>query len=357
MIARGQEGCQGSFGKIAMKRIRRKSVSGKIASSRFEKVAVVARSPEAWREVNSHLAIPPRGAIAPKNQLHLNALLGSSEQTIRHHPPFLLMNIEFYPSRASRDFTSDQLVNVGGRLEEALRDPASGLPSTDAVGQALAKQIGVQTVHLGLRMRMERKGQFTKDKAREEKLRDKYVVSIRKGIRAILTDNDPALPPARLQAAGLLRDLLEKRPKQFETKSDGENTTQLEFFFADFDTLPAQAALKETDLLRYYQPLKQAHAAYIQLVKDEEAADAAAAVALPTVNPSKLPEMRVIKETLTTRIRLALDLIGFMAELGIAPYVGLAESCSSIIAEASLVAKGRDTREKKAKAPKDGLTA
>ena len=255
------------------------------------------------------------------------------------------MTTEFFPSRASREFTSDQFVNIGGRFRETLE---GGLPATDLVGRTLAQQIGAGTVHLALRMRMERKSKFTKEKTRQEKLRDDYVISIRKGIRAVLTDKDPALPPARREAAVLLRDLLEKRPKQFETKSGGENTTQLEFFFEDFDTTPAQAALQETDLLRYYKPLKEAHAAYVTLIRDEEAADAAAAVALPTENPSKLPEMRVLKETLTARIRLALEIIGFMAEQGIAPYPELAERCSAIVSEAGLVAKGRGTRAAKA---------
>jgi len=175
--------------------------------------------------------------------------------------------------------------------------------------------------------------------------------------RAVLTDKDPALKPARREAAELLRDLLEKRPKNFEKKSGGENTTQLEFFFTDFDTASAQAALEETELLRYYTLLKEAQAAYVTVVREEEIAEAASAIALPTENPRKLPEMRVIKETLTARIRLTLDLIDFMAEQGIAPYGNLAERCAMILNEAGLVAKARQTRETKAKTAKDGLTA
>jgi hypothetical protein len=250
--------------------------------------------------------------------------------------------------RAARELTADQFYNLGERVRDALLAPKGGLPAADLSGRTLAEQIGVETMHLGLRMRLESKSQFTKDNNREEKLRDAYVVSIRKGITAILTDKDPALPPARRQAAELLRDLVAKRPKRFETMANGENTTQLEFLFVDFDTAAAQTALREADLLRYYQPLKQAHAAYIALVAEEEKAEAAAAVALPTENPRKLPELRAIKETLAAHLRLAFDLIAFMANQGIAPDGELSIRCSAILSEAGLVAKVRETRAKKA---------
>jgi len=261
------------------------------------------------------------------------------------------MTLPTFPSRAARDLTADQFYNVGGRLRDTLLAPQGGLPATDAVGRTLADRIGVETMHLGLRMRMERKGKFTKDKSRQEKLRDDYVVSIRKGIRAILTDKDPALSPTRRAAAELLRDLMAKRPKQFESKSQGENSTQLEFLFADFDAAPAQEALREADLLRYYLPLKEAHAAFLAVVDAEEKAEAAASMGLPTENPRNLPELRVIKETLTAHIRLALELIGFMARQGIAPYGELAARCAAILGEAGVVAKSRETREKKTAAP------
>ncbi len=229
----------------------------------------------------------------------------------------------------------------------------------DGTSLRIARRIEAETVNLALRMRMERTGKYTRDKARQEKLRDDYVVSLRKGIRAIHTDKDPGVPQSRREAATLLGELLAKRPKKFETKSNAENTTQLQFLFEDFDTAPAQAALASTDLMRYYTLLKQAHATYTALVAEEEKAEAASARALPSENPRNLPELRAIKAALSARIRLALDLLHFMAGEGLPAYAILAERCVAILSEAGLVAKGRETRESNAKekAAKEGLTA
>jgi hypothetical protein len=259
--------------------------------------------------------------------------------------------------RSARDLTNDQLVDVGGRLAKALLDPEDGLPLGDATSLRIARRIEAETANLALRMRMEVTGKFTRDKARQEKLRDDYVVSLRKGIRAILTDKDPGLPQSRRDAATLLGELMAKRPKKFETKSNAENTTQLQFLFADFDSAPAQAALVSSDLMRYYTLLKQAHAAYISLVAEEEKAEAASALALPSENPRNLPEMRAIKETLSARIRLTLEVIQFMAEEGLPAYAKLAERCATILTEVGLVARNRQTRETKAKGKSKTATA
>jgi hypothetical protein len=124
----------------------------------------------------------------------------------------------------------------------------------------------------------------------------------------------------------------------------------LEALLTDFDSASAQAALQDTNLLRYYQPLKAAHTAYVDLIREQEETEAAAALATPIENARNLPALAVLKNTLVARLRLLLDNIAFMAELGTAPYDRLAGVCAAILSEISEVAKLRETRDAKAAA-------
>lgn len=254
------------------------------------------------------------------------------------------------PSRASRDLSNEQLMNIARRFGVALSDPRTGLPANDPVCQALVTQIVEGAGHMAARLTLELASTFTKGKQRNEKLRDDYVRAIRTGLKQIVNDVDPALPPSRKEAAERLSALLAKRPKNFEKKSGAENSEQLEALFKDFDSVNAQAALQETNLLRYYQPLKVAHTAYVDLVRAQEESEAAAALATPVENPRKLPSLAVLKNTLVARLRLLLENIAFMAGLGTAPYSRLAEVCSAILSEISEVVKTRETREVNAEA-------
>lgn len=251
------------------------------------------------------------------------------------------------PSRASRELSNEQLKNLARRFGVALLDPESGLPAEDPVCRALVAQIVEGAGYMSARLTLERSNKFTKEKQRNEELRDGFVRAIRGGLRQIIKDIDPALPPSQKEAAALLSDLMAKRPKGFEKKSGAENSEELESLFKDFDSASAQAALHETNLLRYYQPLKDAHKAYVDLVREQEEAEADAALASPIENPRKLPAFSVVKNTLIARIRLLLDNIAFMAELGTAPYVRLAGVCSAILSEISEVVKLRETRDAK----------
>jgi hypothetical protein len=268
------------------------------------------------------------------------------------------MSIEFFPSKAVRELTDAQFINMGQRISGAMLHPEHGVLKEDLAGSVLANVITKETVDLGARMHVERISAFTKEKRRLDKLRDDYVRAIRKGIAAIEKDVDPTLPLARRNAASRLRQLLEKRPKNFEDLTRGENTTELNFFLADCETPVAQSDLQTTDLLRYFAPLNEAHAEFVKLVADQEEAEARAAVASPAENPKNLPPKKQIKESLATHVQLALGLAGLLASEGMGRYAALEERFSSILQEFGMVAKIRESLEEKKerKTAKEGAT-
>ena len=248
-----------------------------------------------------------------------------------------------------------QTSNLGERIGIELRDPATGVPPSDTAMLVLAEDIVEQTLNFDLRVRLDLTNAFTQRKDKHEKDRDKYTAAIRRGLRTILREPEETVLPARRQAAILLQELLDRRAKNFEEQGAGENSTQLKYLFADFDTTAAQAALTETDLLRLYMPLKQAQEQFSQIVREQEEAEAKEATLPPSRNPKNLPHLRVIKQTLTDRLRLAMENLTFLADKGVEPYVVLAERCANIFTEAGLIAKGRQTRgaKKAAKAELD----
>ena len=257
------------------------------------------------------------------------------------------MILNFNLTTEIRRSSNDQVSNLGERIAAELRDPTTGVPTSDRVMRILADDIAEQTVHFGLRVRMDRSSAFTDRKKAHEKARDEYVAAIRRGLKNILREPVQTCPPARREAAMQLQELLDKRSKNFEDQAAGENSTQLKYLFEDFDSTPAQAALKETDLLRFYGPLKEAQAQFSQVVREQEAAEAKEKALPPAQNPKNLPKLRVIRQTLTDRLRLAMENLDLLAEKGLEPYVVLAVRCAQIVTEAGVLAKGRQTREGK----------
>ena len=257
------------------------------------------------------------------------------------------MALNFHLSTEIRRSSNDQVSNLGERIATELRDPITGVPSSDRVMRILADDIAEQTLHFGLRVRLDRTNAFTTRKKAHEKARDEYMGAIRRGLKNILREPVGTVLPARREAAALLQGLLDKRAKNFEDQAAGENSTQLKYLFEDFDATSAQAALKETDLLRFYEPLKEAQAQFSNVVREQEEAEAKEQTLSVAQNPKKLPLLRVIRQTLTDRLRLAMENLDLLADKGLEPYVVLAERCAQILTEAGVLAKVRQTREAK----------
>lgn len=59
----------------------------------------------------------------------------------------------------------------------------------------------------------------------------------------------------------------------------------------------------------------------------------ASKLASPELDPRKLPAIRIIKDTLTNRMRLALELMTFMADQGAPRYAQVLERCGVILNE------------------------
>jgi len=257
------------------------------------------------------------------------------------------MALNFNITTEIRRSSNGQVSNLGERIAAELRDTTTGLPASNLVMRILAEDIATETVNFDLRVRLDRTNAFTARKKTHEKTRDEQVGAIRRGLKNILREPVQTCPPARREAATRLQEMLEKRSKNFEDQAAGENSTQLKYLFEDFDTTSAQAALKETDLLRFYEPLKEAQAQFIIVVREQEEAEAKEKTLPPAKNPKNLPKLRDIRQTLTDRLRLAMENLDLLAEKGLEPYVVLAERCAQILTEAGVLAKGRQTREVK----------
>jgi len=201
------------------------------------------------------------------------------------------MTLSFNIPTEMRRMSHAQTSNLGERIGIELRDPATGVPPSDTGMRVLAEDIVEQTLNFDLRVRLDRTNAFTQRKEKHEKDRDKFSGAIRRGLKTILREPEETVLPARRQAATLLQELLDRRGKNFEEQGAGENSTQLKYLFEDFDTTAAQAALSETDLLRMYVPLKEAQEQFIQIVREQEEAEAKVAALPPVRNPKNLPHL------------------------------------------------------------------
>jgi hypothetical protein len=255
-----------------------------------------------------------------------------------------------------RRMSHAQTSNVGDRIAKELLDPKTGVPASDPVLHSLAQDIAAETLHFDLRVRLDRTNVFTQRKAKFEKERDDYLKAIRRGLQTILREPEKTVLPARRAAAMRLQELLERRPKNFERLGAGENSTHLKYLFEDWDTEASRGDLQETDLLRFYTLLKEADAAFGEVVREQGEAEAAEAELPATQNPKKLPQLQAIKQTLITRLTLAMENLDYLASKGRQPYVALAERCALIFTEAGFIAQSRETRQAK-KGTKAELTS
>jgi len=246
-----------------------------------------------------------------------------------------------------RRMSHAQTSNLGTRIAQELLDPETGVPASDAVLFALGQDIAAETLHLDLRVRMERTSAFTQRKAKLEKERDNYLGAIRRGLRTILREPEKTVVPARRAAAVRLQELLDRRPKNFERLAAGENSTHLKYLFADWDTEASRGDFQETDLFRFYTLLQAAEAGFVQVVREQGEAEAAEAELPAIQNPKKLPQLHVIKQTLVTRLNLAMENLDYLAGKGRQPYVALAERCALVFSEAGFIAQSRETRQAK----------
>lgn len=243
-----------------------------------------------------------------------------------------------------RAFTTDQLLDASGRIVQILLHPERGLPAEDGTTREIVGDAATGVQNLQARLRVERKGLLTDERAQHQKRRDEAMAAIRRGVKAILSDPDPNLPKAKRAGAAVLRNLLAKRPNGFEKKSHAENSAQLQLLFADLETAEAQGALAATDLLRLFQLLKEAQARFAALVQDE------GQVVMPA---QTLPNLRTIRQKLNGDVRLALQLVSYFAAKGRQPYAGLLAPCQAVLAEIGAVAKVRGTRAAKAQQTRD----
>lgn len=246
-----------------------------------------------------------------------------------------------------RRMTHAQTSNLGERIAEALLNPKSGVPSSDALMTSLGTDIASETRNFDLRVRLDRTNAFTQAKGKLEKERDDHVRALRRGLQTIHREPEKTVLPARREAALLLQEILDRRPKKFESMGAGENSTHLKYFFEDCDVPSAQKALEEADLMRLYTSLKEVQAAFSQVVREQEEVEAKEASLPPAENPKNLPLLHEIKQTLVRHLVLAMDNLDYLAGKGHDPYVALAERCLLIFTEAGLVVKIRQTREVK----------
>jgi hypothetical protein len=260
------------------------------------------------------------------------------------------------PDFSCRRPTSAQFLDGGHRITNVLLDLKSGLPLGDELCRELATGAGDSLVKLSERLDLDRKGKYTEEKAELDRERRLYYEAIRRGIRGILADPDPALPPSRRAGAEVLQELVAKRKKRMTAKAQGDTTTELRLFFADCDTPEIQLALKQTDLLRFYKLLQTAHNAHSEVVLKADRPKPAIEPTSEEKNAAQKADqalMRELKETIQNKLALAFEVMEHHASNGRSGYAELLASCATIADEINSLAKTRKTRARKAAEKKE----
>ncbi len=263
-------------------------------------------------------------------------------------------NLVEFPNLTHEGVGNLEFIDTLERIVSVLADEEDGIPSGEAVLHEILGDVRELLSEINVRLEKDRRGKFTTFKQKLDKERRTYYAAIRRGVREIFADPDPNLAKERRSGAEALRDVLGKRVKSLQAKTQGQTSTELRNFFTDCDVPEVLQALRDTDLMRFYTLLKTAHASYTQVLHQagrEESEEQVSADAEEKENKTGVP-LRVLKTEVVHSLDLAFDLMAHHARRGREPYFQLLTHCVTITDGLNLLAK--KTRNRKAKSKMAG---
>jgi hypothetical protein len=183
---------------------------------------------------------------------------------------------------------------------------------------------------------------------------------MRREVKTILQNPDPALPAPKRAAAQQVLNALNKHHGAAQRRSQAELSASVRGLMAECAEDDLRRAIKQTGLDRFVELLKETQERYTELTKKEDAAAALAGLPEPPATDSaesktstsaatgKPRLAREIKDSLSDDLRFLFELMARQARRGREPYALLLAQGREIASELNRVAKTRETREKKA---------
>jgi hypothetical protein len=293
-----------------------------------------------------------------------------------------MTNIDFasyLPPLTARGVTTAQFVDAGDRMTAVLLDAKTGLPSHETGLREMATDVELAVRELDARLSAVRSSAFTARKKTAHENRLKCFTALRNGANGIVTDPDPQTAAAKRQWAAVVLEPVARLGAALREKTRAEASTALRLLFKECDKPEVQSALQETELLRFYELLKAAHAEYVRLLREEgrleadgeSAADAepdaksvvtdgsapGAASKLGNVEAATVPvptglTQRQVKDGIVVLLETIFSAMAYHAAKGREPYRHLLARCRDMAQEINSDAKLRVTRAKKAEAKK-----
>jgi hypothetical protein len=264
------------------------------------------------------------------------------------------------PVFTHRDLTSLQYLDGCRRITKAILYGTVKIPSEHHLVRESAEDCALQAEELACRLALDRKSEFARDKQQAHSQRVKYLQAMRREVKTILQNPDPALPAPKRAAAQQVLNALNKHHGAAQRRSQAELSASVRGLMAECAEDDLRRAIKQTGLDRFIDLLKETQERYTDLTKKEEAAAALAALPEPPATDSgesktstsaftgKPRLAREIKDSLSDDLRFLFELMARQARRGREPYALLLAQGREIAAELNRVAKTRETREKKA---------
>jgi len=175
----------------------------------------------------------------------------------------------FLPPFTARGVTSPQFVDAGDRIVALLSMRRTGLPSNETGLREMVSEVESGVRDLDGRLGAVRTSKFTAKKKVAHESRLKCFTALRGGAQGIVTDPDSRTPVTKRELAAVVLEPVTRLGAALREKTRAETSTALRLLFKECDKTEVQAALKETDLLRFYVLLKGAHQEYVQLLREE----------------------------------------------------------------------------------------
>ncbi len=271
------------------------------------------------------------------------------------------------PVLAHRDLTSLQFLDGCRRITASILEGTERIPLIEHLVRELASDCASVSEELSARLMLDRKGEFTRDKLQAHSTRLNYVHAVRRELKTLFRNPDPAIPDSKRTAAKELLVIIDTHKIAAKRRSQAEVSTLVQALLTEAAEPETQQIISRAGAGRFFELLKQAQAEYAAVTKREQEATVQGSLSEPAsgevdtetgghaqtaaapAKPVPKPRLaRELKEVLSSQLSLLFDLMAHLARKGREPYAQLlAESCETA-AELTQVAKTRETREKKA---------
>jgi hypothetical protein len=270
------------------------------------------------------------------------------------------------PVLAHRELTSQQFLDGCRRITFCVLEGTAKIPLSENLVRELANDCALVSEELACRLMLDRKGEFTRDKLQAHAKRINFVQAVRRELKTLFRNPDPAIPDSKRTAAKELLVMIDKHTIATKRRSQAEVSTMVQGLLTEAAEPEVQQIISQAGAGRFMELLKQAQAEYAAITKREEEATVQGSLpepaagevvtadgdsqfsAGPTKSVLKPRLARELKEALSSQLSLLFDLMAHLARKGREPYaLLLAEGCE-ISAELNQVAKTRETRERKA---------